>query len=137
MKILISTIVGAIVLFILSWLTYGVILAKYMAQFGPSMRTEADMRFWAIIVGTILQAFFLAYIYTKVYKGESPIKEGFLFGFLLSLLVYLPYIFFFWGSYAITYKLIIADGVLMGIRMTIAAIVIALIIGKKEKAIES
>ncbi len=136
MKILISTIVGAIVLFILSWLSYGVILAKYMVHFGPLMRTPEDMRFWAIIVGTILQAFFMAWIYTMVYKGESPFKEGFLFGFLLSLLVYIPYIFFYWGSYSIRYKVIIADGVFMGIRMTIAAIVIALIIGRKEKVIE-
>ena len=137
MKILISTIVGTIVLFILSWLSYSVIMAKYMVQFGPLLRTPEDMRFWAIIVGTVLEAFFLAWIYTLVYKGQSPLKEGFLFGFFLSLLVDIPYIFFYWGSYAISYKVIIADGILMGIRMTITAIVIALIIGKKEKVMES
>ncbi len=137
MKILISTLVGAIVLFLISWLSYGVILDKYMVQFGPLMRTPEDMRFWAIIVGTVLQAFFMAWIYTMVYKGESPFKEGFLYGFFLSLLVDIPYIFFYWGSYAISYKVIVADGILMGIRMIITAIVIALIIGKKEKVMES
>lgn len=133
MKLLISTIVTAIVLFLLSWLTYGVILANQMAAF-PGMRTPEDMRMWAIIVGTILQAFFMCYVYSKVYKGESPFMEGFLFGFLLSLIIYVPYIFYFWGSYGVKYTLVIADGVSMGIRMTIAGILIGLIFGKKQKA---
>ena len=136
MKILISTIVSAIVLFLLGWLTYGVIFAKYVKDF-VGMRPPDDIRMWAITVGTILQSFFLSWIYTKVYKGESPIKEGFLFGFLISLLIYVPYIFFYWGSYALTYKLVIADAVLMGIRVTIASIIIALIIGPKNKTTEN
>jgi len=132
MKLLISTILSAIILFILSWLSYGVIMAKYLNQF-IGMRTADDMRMWAIIVGTVLQGFFLSWIYSKVYKGVSPVKEGFLYGLLLSILVYVPYIFFYWGSYPVHYSLVIADGALMGIRITIAAIVIALITGRKEK----
>ena len=133
MKIIISTIVSAIVLFILSWLAYGVIMAKSLAGFGNLMRSPDDMRMWAIIIGTVLQAFFMSWIYTMVYKGESPLKEGFIYGFMLSLLMDIPYVFFYWGSYNISYKLVIEDAVLMGIRTTIAGIVIALIIGKKEK----
>jgi hypothetical protein len=135
MKIIISTIVSAIVLFILSWLTYGVIMAKSMAGFGSMMRIPEDMRMWAIIIGTVFQAFFMSWIYNIVYKGESPLKEGFIYGFMLSLLIYIPYVFFYWGSYNMSYKLVIEDAVLMGVRMTIAGIVIALIIGKKEKTI--
>lgn len=135
MKIIIAAIAGAIVMFLLSWLSYGVILAKNMAEFGGDiMRSPQDMRMWAIIVGTVLQAFFMSWIYTMTYKGESPLKEGFLFGFFISILMYIPYIFFYWGSNSVRYTLVITDGVLMGIRLTAAAIIIALIIGKKEKA---
>jgi hypothetical protein len=133
MKLLISTIVSAIVLYFLGWLNYAVIFAKYTNEM-MVMRSPEDMKMWAIIVGTILQALFLSWIYTKVYKGESPFKEGFLYGFLLSILVYVPYIFFYWASYPIRYTLVIADGISMGIRVTIATIIIGLIIGKKEKA---
>ncbi|HEY5124198.1 MAG TPA: hypothetical protein VIK14_10730 [Ignavibacteria bacterium] len=108
-------------------------MAKSLAGFGNLMRSPDDMRMWAIIIGTVLQAFFMSWIYTMVYKGESPLKEGFIYGFMLSLLMDIPYVFFYWGSYNISYKLVIEDAVLMGIRTTIAGIIIALIIGKKEK----
>jgi len=133
MKILISTIVSAIVIFLLSWLTYGVILASQTAEF-PGMRSPEDMRMWAVIAGTLLQAFFMSWVYSMVYKGESPLKEGFLFGFMLSLLIYIPYIFYYWGSTNIRYSVVISDAIGMGIRTTIAGIIIGLIFGKKEKA---
>ncbi len=96
------------------------------------MRDEKSIIWWALIVGYIIQAFVLSYLYMKTYKGESPFKEGFLYGIALSLLIALPYIFFIWSTYQVTYRSAIADGVFMGIRLVIAGIVIGLIFGKKE-----
>jgi hypothetical protein len=70
----------------------------------------------------------------RTYKGESPIKEGFIFGILTGFLLALPYVFYVWGSYQVRYRAVIADGVGMGIRILIVGIVIGLIFGKKKTA---
>ncbi len=131
-KLIISTIVAAVVLLLLSWLGYGVIFKDYFTRLRVFMRDEKSIIWWALIVGYIIQAFVLSYLYMKTYKGESPFKEGFLYGIALSLLIALPYIFFIWSTYQVTYRSAIADGVFMGIRLVIAGIVIGLIFGKKE-----
>ncbi|MCX7833020.1 MAG: hypothetical protein N2490_02270 [Ignavibacteria bacterium] len=131
-KLIISTIVTAVVLFLISWLGYGVIFKDYFMRLRLFMRDEKSIIWWALIVGYIIQALVLAYLYMKTYKGESPFKEGLLYGIAISLLVALPYIFFMWSTYQVTYRSAIADGIFMGIRFLIAGIVIGLIFGKKE-----
>jgi CDP-diglyceride synthetase len=131
MKLIISTIVGAILFFLLGWLIYGVIFVNNFDSMKQIMRPESDMKHWALIVGNILQALILSYLYMKTYKGESPLKEGFLFGFATGALVCAPYIFYMWSSYRVTYRAVVADGILMFIMFLIVGTAIGLIFGKK------
>jgi hypothetical protein len=133
MKLALSTIVSAIVLFLLAFLFYwGVFASGHMGSYIHMMRPETDQKIWANIVGFLIQGFLMSLIYMKYYKGESPFKEGFLYGLYIGLLVSLPYIFFMWANYLVRYKAVIADGLGMGFRYLIAGIIIGLIFGKKE-----
>lgn len=131
-KLIISTIVAAIVLLLLSWLGYGVILKDYFTRLRLFWRDEKSIIWWALIVGYIIQALVLSYLYMKTYKGEAPFKEGLIYGIAISFLIALPYIFLMWSTYQITYRSVIADGIFMAIRFVIVGIIIGLIFGKKE-----
>jgi len=131
MKLLISTIVIAIFLFLFGWLIYGVILVNSLPNMAKFMRPESDFKWWALIVGMIIEAFLLSFIYMKTYKGVSPFKEGFIFGFVIGLLKSLPYMFYMWASYQVPYREVVPDAISMGLTILIAGIIIGLIFGKK------
>lgn len=134
MKLLTSTLVSSLVLFILAFLFYwGVFSAGYMGSYLHIMRPPEDQKILANIVGFITQGFLLSLIYMYYYKGISPFKEGLIYGLLTGFLISIPFIFFMWANYTVRYKAVIAEGVGMGIRILIAGIVIGLIFGKKEQ----
>jgi len=134
MKLVTSTIVSALVLFVLAFLFYwGVFSFGYMSSYLQIMRPPEDQKILANIAGFIVQGFILSYIYLHYYRGESPFKEGFTFGLLSGLFVSLPYVFFMWANYTVRYKGVIADGVGMGFRILIAGMIIGLIFGKKKQ----
>jgi hypothetical protein len=137
MKLILSTIIGGIVLFVLGWIFYGLIFMNFFTEsYGKIMRDPNDFKMWAIIVANLLQAFFLAWIYPKGYKGGSPAKEGFMFGIEFGLLFSVPYVFYMWASYPIKWQVALVDGILVGFMILIAGLVIGLIYGniggKKE-----
>jgi hypothetical protein len=134
MKIILSTIASAIVLFLLSSIFYMSVVNHFASfeTYKQLWRGPEDMKFWTIIIGNLLQGFFLSILYWKYYKGESPAAEGFTFGLIVGLLFSVPYIFFMWGTFLVRYKAVIMDGASMGFRILIASIVIALIFGKKK-----
>jgi hypothetical protein len=134
MKLVISTVISAIVLFVLALLFYwGVFSAGYMLSYIHIMRPPEDQKILANIIGFLVQGFLLSYIYMKYYKGESPFKEGFLYGIYTGFLVSLPFVFFMWANYTVRYRAVIAEGLGMGFRLLIAGIVIGLIFGKKAE----
>ena len=64
MKLVLSTIVGGIVLFILGWIFYVLIFGGFMMDnFGKIMRDPGDYKLWAVIVANFLEAFFLAFAF--------------------------------------------------------------------------
>jgi hypothetical protein len=138
MKLILSTIIGGIVLFVLGWLFYGVIFMNFMNEgYGSIMRGPDDFKLWAIIVANLLEAFFLAWIYPKGYKGGSPAKEGFMFGIDFGALIGFPYIFYMWASFPITWQTALVDGILAFVMTLITGLVIGLIygrIGEKKEA---
>lgn len=136
MKLIISTIVGAIIFFIFGWLIFWVLFAGQMTSLKLIMRSPEQMTVlrWAILsLGMLSQAFLLSYFYKRTYKGESPFKEGFLYGFSTGLLLSVPYIFYIWSIFTVTYRTAIVDGIINFFIILIAGIVIGLIFGKKEK----
>lgn len=134
MKLVISTIVVAILLFLLGGLFYAAIFADFFAKhYSAIQRSAADMKMWAIAVGCLLEAFFLSLIYPKGYKGGSPFGEGFKFGIYFGLLMGVPYIFFAWAMMPVTYKALVVDGAITIFNTIVAGIVIGMIYGKMEK----
>jgi hypothetical protein len=85
-------IAGGVVCFFLGWLVYGILLADYMtsnapAQMAGMMRSEADMVWWALILGNLLSAFLLSYIFTRVGHVNTPAagaKTGALIGLFMA-----------------------------------------------------
>lgn len=137
MKLIISTIVVAIFFFFFGWLIYGVILANALPTMAKFMRPESDFKWWALIVGMIIEAFLLSFIYMKTYKGVAPFKEGVIFGFVIGLLKSLPYMFYMWATYQVPYREVLPDAISMGVTILIAGIIIGLIFGKKSVATET
>lgn len=135
MKLIISTIVVGILLFLLGWLFYGILLAEYLKPFYASMqRPMEDMKIWAFGLASFVQAFFLYLIYSKGYQGGSPMAEGFRFGLWISLFTAIPYALFTWGGMAVSYKGVLPDAIVMAVMMMIACIVTAIMHGKKPAA---
>lgn len=68
-KILLATLVGGVVFFLLGWLVWGILLAKFMeANQGTAtgvMKAESEMIWWALILSQFIGAFLLAYIFGK------------------------------------------------------------------------
>jgi hypothetical protein len=136
MKLLISTIAAFVLLFLFGWLLYGVLFVNHLSTMKHLWRPESDMKMWAVVVGNLLQGFFLSIIYMKTYKGENPFKEGIVYALLMSMLLSFPYVFYMWGTYQVRYPAVLADGAGMAVRLFIVCLVIALIFGKKAVAVK-
>lgn len=136
MKLILSTIVVGIVLFILGWLIYGVLFAEYFHRFfGHISRPESEMKIWAFGVANFTQAFFMYMIYAKGYKGGSPMFEGIRFGIVIGLFVYIPYMFMTWGFMKVMARGVAADAIVGMFLTLIAAVITAMIHGKKDVAV--
>jgi len=133
MKLILSTIVVGIILFLLGWLFYGIIFADFFKQYyGHISRAEGDMKIWAFIVASFVQAFFLYMIYSKGYQGGSPMMEGLRFGLLIAFFSAIPYILFTWGGMPVTYQAVIRDGIIIFVMLVIAGTLTGIIHGKRE-----
>ena len=91
-KFILGGLVGGVAYFLLGWVTYGMLLKDFMANnlSAPgTMRPEADMIWWALIVGQFAGGFLLAYIIGKA-NATSP-AAGAGVGFTVGLLVCLGY----------------------------------------------
>src|SRR5271154_3857736 len=66
-KFLIGTIVGGIAFFFLGYLVYGMALASFFSAHTvtSSMKTMADIVWWALIVGNLSSGALLTYIFLK------------------------------------------------------------------------
>ncbi len=133
MKLVLSTIIVGIVLFLLGWVIYGMLLMDYLKPFyGFMQRPEYDMKIWAFGLASLVQAFFLYIIYSKGYQGGSAVMEGIKFGIYISFLSGIPYMLFTWGGMKVPYKPVIVDGIAVMAMMFIACILTAVIHGKRD-----
>lgn len=138
MKLIISTIVGFLVLFLLGWLFYGMLFMNYFAEgYSNIARSAESMRMWAIIVANLIQSLLISLIYSRYFnKGGSPIGQGISCGIWLGLFSTAPYIFYMYASMAISnWQVVVVDGMVGGFMIIVASLAIALVYGgKKEQA---
>ncbi len=133
MKLVLSTIIVGVVLFLLGWVIYGMLLMEYLKPFyGFMQRPEYDMKIWAFGLASLSQAFFLFIIYSKGYQGGSAVWEGIKFGIIISLFTGIPYILYTWGGMRVPYQPVIVDGIAVMAMTFIGCLLTAIIHGKKD-----
>ena len=99
-KLVMSAIAGFVAMFIISGLWYMVLMKGYYNdQFADVYRPEFKM-VW-IVIGYLVWAFLMAYIYPIGYKGGPPVKEGLKFGILVGLISVLPIGLVLYGAHTV------------------------------------
>lgn len=89
-KFLIGGIAGGIAFFLLGWLVWGMLLMDFMKSHSNSssgvFRTEADMVWWAMVVGNLAMGFLLSYVLSKasINTVAGGISTGAVIGLLMS-----------------------------------------------------
>ncbi len=127
-KWFLAGLVGFVVMFILSGLWYMLIMdAFYREQVGALMREQYNFIF--IVLGYIVMAFLMSYIYPIGYKGGSPAKEGLRFGVLIGLLVWLSSNLILYGAHNMTFSATLVDSGWHVVEEGIGGLVIALVYG--------
>ena len=100
-KFLTGTLVGGIAYFVLGFLFYGLLLADFFeANSGSAsgvMRAEDEMVWWALILGNLIFAAFITYIFLK-WAHISTFKSGLLGGATIGLLLGLGYNLIYYGT---------------------------------------
>ena len=91
-KVLLATLAGTVVFFLLGWVVWGMLLADFMAKNAGAgtMKAESEMVWWAMIVSNAAAAFLLAYIYGKwanISTFMTGLKAGALITFFIALSV--------------------------------------------------
>ena len=91
-KTIVAGILAGVAYFFLGWIMYATLLESTFASMQGSatgvMRAEADMVWWALILGSLGMGFTLAYVFGNwagISSAAGGIKAGATMGFLISL----------------------------------------------------
>ena len=105
-KFLVGGIVGGVLYFLLGWVVYGMLMKDFFAanlNAPGTMRADADMIWWALIVGQLAGGFLLAYIIGKANAASAG--GGAAVGFVVGLLVGISFDFTMYGTSTILVSL--------------------------------
>ena len=88
-KFIVGGIIGGIAFFLLGWLVWGMLLKDFMAanvgSAGNVMKADADVTWWALIVGNIFSGLLVSYVLGKA--GAKGAGAGAGIGAVLGLLL--------------------------------------------------
>lgn len=136
MKLIKSWLFAFVIMFLLSWLWYGVIVYDFNAQhFADVLRGEERFSMTLIILGYLVLAFLLAFIYPKgVTEDEPPVSQGFKFGLMMGLLLALPGALIQSGSYEFPLGARLLDALYHLVEITIGGMVIGWAYGAPKES---
>ncbi len=90
-KRIMATLAGFVTLFLLGWIFYGMLLVDFFAANSGTatgvMRSDTEMVWWALVVGNVLQAYLLVYIFSKwtnITTFGDGLKAGITIGLILG-----------------------------------------------------
>ena len=119
-----------IVMSFLGWLWHRVILVNFYMENVSSPLPEPNVLF--ILLGYLILAVLMAYMYPQGYKGGSALIEGLRFGVIIGLLWVLPINVIMIGVVGKSGTLVVVDGLWRLVEQGIGGIVIGYIYGSKS-----
>ena len=130
-KLILATVLGFVVMFLISGLWYLIIMKGYYnEQFSEVFRQESKM-IW-IAIGYLVGAFLLALIYPIGYKGGEPVNEGLRFGVLMGLIISLPMGLVLYGVYTVPLAPTFVNIIYQVVEKGIGGLFIGLVYGKRS-----
>ena len=127
-----------VVMFLLSFLWYGLLMEEfYAATYAEVNLPMEDFSMTLIVVGYLIQAFMLSYIFPIGFGGGSAVKEGLRFGLILGMLFALPGAFILAAVYKMPLEGNLIDAAYHIVEFAAGGIVIAKIYGSGAEAPES
>ncbi len=127
-KMFYAWLAGTAVMLILGVLWHAVIMGGfYENHLAAALRSEGKMLF--VILGYIVLAFLMSYLFPIGYRGGSATTEGLRFGALMGLLAFLPLGMIFYGMMNITLSGVLVDAGWHVVEEGVGGIIIALVYG--------
>jgi hypothetical protein len=132
---ILATLVGFVVLFLLGWLTYGMLLMDFYAANAGSasgvMRAEENMVWWALILGNMFQAYLLVYIFGK-WANITTFAAGFQGGAIIGLIIGLAINLSMYGtSNMMNLTATLVDPIVSAVMMGITGGAVGVMLGRK------
>lgn len=134
-KRIMATLAGFVVFFFMGFLLYGMLLMDFfMANAGSATgvyREDAEMVWWALAVGNLLQSYLLVYIFSK-WANITTFASGLQSGAVIGLILGLGYDLTMYGTSNISnLTATLVDPLVVAVMMGVTGGVIGLVLGKK------
>lgn len=135
-NVIVSGLVGAIVLFLLGWVFYGMLLAGFFeANQGTATGVAREPNLGLIFLGNVAAGILLAFIFDK-WAGIKTFGAGFKGGAIIGLLTGLYFdLIMLATTNMMNSTALIADVLVSTIMMAIAGGVIGAVLGKMTKSV--
>lgn len=131
-KIIAGTALGAILLFVLGFLIYGMLIMDYMDAYTNrcNARPESEMIWWAIIVSNILSALLLALVisWSNNYSAGNGVKIGTVMGLLIA--ASFDFSFYSMTTMFSNFMVLVLDSCGFAVMMGITGLLTAMLMGK-------
>lgn len=134
-KRLLATLAGFVVFFLLGWVLYGMVLMDFFnSNQGTAtgvMRAETEMVWWALVVGNLLQAYLLVYIFGN-WANITTFGGGFKSGLIIGLIIgYGVDLTMYGTTNLMNLTAALVDPLVIGTMMGVSGGVIGVVLGKK------
>lgn len=129
-RLLLATAISALVMLALWWLWHISFMAPLYVEHTAALPRELPL--WRItVLGYVVLALLMAYLYPKGYSGGDPLVEGLRFGAVMGVLATLPRSLILYGvEGSHTGTLVIVDASWHIVEQSIGGLVIALLHGR-------
>ena len=134
-KRIMATLAGFVVFFFMGFLLYGMLLMDFfMANAGSATgvyREDAEMVWWALALGNLLQSYLLVYIFSK-WTNITTFASGLQAGAMIGLILGLGYDLTMYGTSNISnLTATLVDPLVVAAMMGVTGGVIGFVLGKK------
>lgn len=138
MKMILATLAGTVVSFLLGWLVFGMLMMDYYknsaVNYPGLMKDEATFRIEGIFLANLVLAFFTAYVFDR-WANIRTIPKGLFGGLFIGLCFSLTFDLFLWSQMNLyPYTVYIVDVLLNGAMGAVVGAVIAGVLGTGKKA---